>query len=259
MAVERDHGRLRRLLVALVRDDRLAVPVVVVVGLLVAFGSVFGRRLDSIEQRVLEPSVIVGQLGEHLLLMGCSTALVLVIALPAGVALSRPRFDRVRGAFLAVGGFAQALPPLGVLLLLGFWQFGLRTAIIGLTLASLLPVARNTVAGLQQVDAAIVEAARGMGMSARQTLLRVELPLATPVIVAGVRVALVINVNTATLATYIGAGGLGVLIKQALLLNRSNVLIISGSLVAALALLVDWLAGLAERAVVSRPSGGVGP
>ena len=153
---------------------------------------------------------------------------------------------------LALGGFGQALPPFGVLLLLGFWEFGVRSAVIGLTLAALLPVLRNTVVGLQQVDQSLIEAARGMGMSSRQTLFRVEIPLAVPVIVAGLRVALVLNVGTATLATYIGAGGLGELVQQALRLNRINLLFVSGVIIAALALLIDWLAGVAERVIVAR-------
>ena len=91
-----------------------------------------------------------------------------------------------------------------------------------------------------------------MGMSSKQTLFRVEIPLAVPVIVAGLRVALVLNVGTATLATYIGAGGLGELVQQALRLNRINLLFVSGVIIAALALLIDWLAGVAERVIVSR-------
>ena len=195
---------------------------------------------------------MLSQLGQHLLLTLYSTVLVLVIAVPLGIALSRPGARRVQSPVLALGGFAQALPPFGVLLLLGFWEFGVRSAVIGLTLAALLPVLRNTVVGLQQVDQALIEAARGMGMSSRQTLFRVEIPLAVPVIVAGLRVALVLNVGTATLATYIGAGGLGELVQQALRLNRINLLFVSGVIIAALALLIDWLAGVAERAIVAR-------
>jgi ABC-type proline/glycine betaine transport system permease subunit len=142
------------------------------------------------------------------------------------------------------------LPPFGLIVLLAFLiSFGTGTAVLALTLAALLPVLRNTVVGLQQVDQSLIEAARGMGMSSRQTLFRVELPLAVPVIIAGARVALVLNVGTATLASYIGAGGLGDIIVQSLTSNRFPVLIISGSLVAALALFVDWLAGVVERAV----------
>lgn len=232
--------------------DLLVAPTIVVVGLLLTYLYVSTRTLDSIEQRALEPANVLSQLGQHLLLTLYSTVLVLVIAVPLGIVLSRPGARRIQGSVLALGGFAQALPPFGVLLLLGFWEFGVRSAVIGLTLAALLPVLRNTVVGLQQVDQSLIEAARGMGMSSKQTLFRVEIPLAVPVIVAGLRVALVLNIGTATLATYIGAGGLGELIQQALRLNRINLLFVSGAIIAALALLVDWLAGVAERLIVSR-------
>ncbi|MDL5154762.1 ABC transporter permease [Actinomycetospora termitidis] len=232
--------------------DLLVAPAIVVVGLIVMVAYVGSQTLDTIEERALEPANVFGQLGQHLLLTAYSTVLVLIIAVPLGIVLSRPGARRIQGGVLALGGFAQALPPFGVLLLLGFWEFGVRSAVIGLTLAALLPVLRNTVVGLQQVDQSLIEAARGMGMSARQTLFSVEIPLAVPVIVAGLRVALVLNVGTATLATYIGAGGLGELVQQALRLNRINLLFVSGAIIAAVALLVDWLAGVAERAIVAR-------
>jgi osmoprotectant transport system permease protein len=232
--------------------DLLVAPVIIVFLLLVTYFYVSTRNLDTIETRALEPENVLSQLGQHLLLVLYSTVLVLLIAVPVGIGLSRQSARRLQGPVLALGGFGQALPPFGVLLLLGFWEFGVRSAVIGLTLAALLPVLRNTVVGLQQVDQSLIEAARGMGMSSRQTLFRVEIPLAVPVIVAGLRVALVLNVGTATLATYIGAGGLGELVQQALRLNRINLLFVSGVIIAALALFIDWLAGVAERVIVAR-------
>ncbi|GAA4836889.1 ABC transporter permease [Actinomycetospora corticicola] len=243
-------GRPWRALVE--NPDLWVTPLLIVVGLAVASGTVYGGSLDSLEARALDPANVLGQLAQHLVLTAWSTLLVLVVALPLGLVLSRPRFVVVARIVALVGGFAQALPAFGVLILLGFWRFGLVSAVLGLGLAAFLPVLRNTIVGLQEVDRDLVETARGMGMSARQCLVRVEIPLAIPVIVAGVRVALVLNVGTATLASYIGAGGLGALIQQALLLNRLTVLVVAGSLVAALALLVDWLAGLVERAVAAR-------
>lgn len=245
---EAPRGR-RRLLA---EPDLWVTPLLIVAGLLVAFGTVYAGSLDSLEQRALDPANVLGQLSQHVVLTLYSTVLVLVVALPLGLVLSRLRFVVLARVVTVVGGFAQSLPAFGVLILLGFWRFGLVSAVLGLALAAFLPVLRNTVVGLRDVDQGLVEAARGMGMSARQCLRHVEIPLAVPVIVAGVRVALVLNVGTATLASYIGAGGLGALIQQALLLNRLTVLVVAGSLVAALALLVDWLAGLVERAVAAR-------
>jgi osmoprotectant transport system permease protein len=226
-------------------------PVLVAAGLVAVVLWAGSRGLDDIEARTINPAAIGQALGEHLLLTGVSTLLVIALAVPLGIALSRPRARRVRPAVLALGGFLQALPAFGVIVLLAFTPLGLGapSAIVALVVASFLPVVTNTVVGLAQVDPAMVEAARGVGMSAGQTLRRVELPLAVPVLVAGVRVALVLNVGSATLATYIGAGGLGAIIDGNLRLGRPTATVVAAAIVAALALLVDWLAGLAEHLV----------
>lgn len=127
------------------------------------------------------------------------------------------------------------------------------TAVIALTVFAILPVLRNTMVGLDQVDTATVEAARGMGMSKRQTLLGIELPLSVPVILAGVRTALVINVGMAALVFLIGAGGLGETINSGLKLQRNTAIFVGAALVAMLALVIDFLAALAERYL--RPKG----
>ncbi|HEY3894607.1 MAG TPA: ABC transporter permease [Pseudonocardiaceae bacterium] len=233
--------------------DLIATPVIVVVGLCLVLLYAATSRLDSVEQRALDPSYLWAKFLQHLWLTAASTVVVVLIALPLGIALSRPAARRIRTGTLAFGGFMQALPPYGVIILLAFLlRFGTTTAIIALVLASFLPVLTNTVIGLRQVDPALIEAARGMGMSARQTLLRVEIPLAVPVMVAGIRVALVLNVGTATLATFIGAGGLGEPISSMLKLARPQAAFVVSAIVAAVALLIDWLAGIAERLVSGR-------
>jgi osmoprotectant transport system permease protein len=233
--------------------DVIATPVIVAVGLGLVLLYTFHRRLDSVEQRVLDLSYLWSRFVEHIWLTAASAVSVIVIALPLGIVLSRPALSRIRTGALAFGGFMQALPPYGVIILLAFLLgFGTTTAIIALVVGSFLPVLTNTVVGLRQVDPALIEAARGMGMSAWQTLLRVELPLAVPVMVAGIRVALVLNVGTATLATFIGAGGLGEPISSMLDLSRPWAVFLTSAIVAALALLIDWLAGIAERLVSGR-------
>lgn len=229
----------------------VAVPIIVVVGLGLVALYLSTRTLDNIEQRTINVENITARLGEHLYLTAVSTAIVIALAIPLGIVLSRPALRRVQPGVLALTGFLQALPPFGVIILLAFSPLGLgaTTAIVALVVASFLPVVTNTAVGLAQVDPAMVEAARGMGMSSRQTLWRVELPLAVPVMVAGIRVALVLNVATATLATYIGAGGLGNIIDGALRLGRPTATLVAAALVAALALLIDWLAGVAEYLV----------
>src|SRR5690606_34888508 len=111
----------------------------------------------------------------------------------------------------------------------------------------------NTIVGIQQVDPALKEAARGMGMTRAQVLWRVELKLAIPVILAGLRTALVLAVGVATLATFVNAGGLGDLIVNGIKLNRTPVLVTGGVLTACIALLVDWVGGVAEEFL--RPKG----
>jgi osmoprotectant transport system permease protein len=222
-------------------------PAIVVVGLGLVFGYLATQTLDNVD-------TILGRLGEHLYLTAASTLVVIVLAIPLGIWLSRAGLRRVQPVFLAVSGFLQALPPFGVIILIAFTPLGLgsTTAIVALVLASFLPVVTNTVVGLRQVDPAMIEAARGVGMSAGQTLRQVELPLAVPVMVAGVRIALVLNVGTATLATYIGAGGLGTIIDGSLRLGRPTATLVAAALVAALALIIDWLAGVAEYLVARR-------
>lgn len=233
--------------------DLVATPVIVIVGLALVLLHTASRQLDSVEQRALDPAYLWAKFVEHIWLAAASTVLVIVIALPLGIALSRPAVGRIRTGTLAFGGFMQALPPYGLIILLAFLLgFGDTTAIIALVLASFLPVLTNTVVGLRQVDPALIEAARGMGMSARQTLLRVEIPLAVPVMVAGIRVALVLNVGTAALTTYVGAGGLGEPISSMISLGRPQAVLVASAIVAALALLIDWLAGVAERLVSGR-------
>jgi osmoprotectant transport system ATP-binding protein len=125
--------------------------------------------------------------------------------------------------------------------------------VIGLVAYATLPILRNTIVGLDGVDPALKEAARGMGMSRLAVLGRVELPLAVPVILAGVRTALVLTVATATLATFIDAGGLGAGLVAGIKLNRPSLSLTFGVLAAVLALFADWVGGIAED--VLRPRG----
>jgi len=138
--------------------------------------------------------------------------------------------------------------------LLAFWLgFTFWTAVVALVAYAALPVLRNTMIGIQSVDAQLVEAGRGMGMSATSVLLRVELPLAVPVMLSGIRTALVLVVGSATLATFIGAGGLGLLITTGVNLFLPSVLVSGALLVALLALFIDWFGRVFEH--YARPKG----
>lgn len=183
-----------------------------------------------------------------------STALVIVIAVPLGIVLTRPWARRIAPPILAVANAGQALPAYGLLVaFLGITGQGTRTVIFALALYAILPVLRNTMVGLDGVNRNVIEAGRGMGMTKFGVLLKIEMPLAVPIIVAGVRTAMIINIGMATLAFLIGGGGLGITISSGLKLNQNSVLVVGAVLVAIVALTFDWLGAVAERYL--RPRG----
>lgn len=210
--------------------------------------------LTPTERTTLNPADILALTGQHLVLTLQSTVLVLVIGIPLGVVLTRGPLRRASPYVLAVANFGQAAPAVGLIVLLAAW-LGLNSssAVIALVLYAILPVLRNTMIGVQSVDDRLVEAGRGMGMSAISVLMRVELPLAVPVMLSGIRTALVLLVGTASLATFVGAGGLGLLITTGVTLFLPKVLVAGALLVALLALSIDWLGRVVET--VARPKG----
>lgn len=181
---------------------------------------------------------------EHVVLSAVSTALAVATAVPAGIAATRPVLRPLRPPALFLANLGQTVPTVAVLaLMFTVTGIGFHTAVLALWAYSLLPVLRNTLAGLGGVEPAVVEAARGMGMSPAQVLLRVELPLAWPVLVAGIRTAAVVNVGTAALATFVGAGGLGAVIEVGIANQRDRILVVGAALTALLALAADWAVG----------------
>lgn len=188
------------------------------------------------------------QTVEHLTIAFWSTVIVVLIAIPFGVVLTRPALRRFAPVVLTIANSGQALPAYGLLILfLVLLGQGPRTVIWALVLFALLPVLRNTMVGLDNVDRATIEAGRGMGMTKWWALTRIELPLAVPVIIAGVRTAMIINIGMATLAFLIGGGGLGITINSGLKLQQNAVLIVGSVMVALVALTFDWIGAVAER------------
>jgi osmoprotectant transport system permease protein len=233
------------------RGRLLAVPVLV----FLALGGLWlslRSPLDDREQRVLNPAFVSRALGAHLYVAFVALALALVLGLGLGVLLSR-RAGFLRTATFTVANLSQAIPTVSILAFAFFiLGIGTRPAIAALTAFSVLPILRNTVVGLGGVDPAAMEAATGMGMSRLQALFRVELPLASPVIFAGVRTAVVLNVSTATLATFIGGGGLGDILAIGIDSRLTRVTLVGATLVACLAMTTDWAAGLVEARLASR-------
>ena len=197
---------------------------------------------------------VLGLVGQHLSLVVSSTAIAIVVGVPSGILLTRRR--AWRAPVLGLANIFQTIPSLalfGFLIPLPFiGGIGATTAIVALVVYALLPIVRNTYTGIAGVDPAVREAGRGMGMTDWQLLTQVELPLAVGVILAGVRVATVVSVGTATIAAAIGAGGLGVYIFRGVAVV-DDTLILAGALPAALmALAADALLGLAERRLAWR-------
>lgn len=244
---------------------RPALVVLILVGLAIWLNT---AELDSIEERRLNASTFIEATLRHIQLVGVSTVLVVLIAIPAGVALTRrTRAARLLGPpVLGLANAGQSVPSIGIIVLiavllgelanqgivalspLGFWP-----ATVALVAYALLPVLRNTIVGIEQVDENVIESAFGMGMDKGRVLRRIELPLAVPVMLAGIRTALVINVGTATIATLVNSGGLGDIVYFGIVQNRTKAVWSGALLVAVLALTIDFLAGLAEEKL--RPTG----
>ena len=210
--------------------------------------------LTETELVTLAPGPLLSATLEHLRLSAIATVIVLVIAIPLGILLTRGPMRRWTGAIMAIANIGQAAPAVGLIVLFAMWMgFGSSAAIVALVVYAMLPVLRNTMVGLDSVDQSLVEAGRGMGMSALSVLWRIELPLAVPLMLAGIRTALVLVVGTATLAAFISAGGLGVAITTGVNLDLPRVLITGSILVCLLALAVDWLGRVVEH--IARPRG----
>jgi osmoprotectant transport system permease protein len=191
---------------------------------------------------------------EHLKLVGFSTLLAVAIGIPLGILITR--WPSLNKPILGGANIIQTIPSLALFgfLLPAPW-IGARAdrlAILALALYALLPLIRNTYTGIQGVDRAIVEAGRGMGMTDRQLLFQVELPLALGVIIAGVRVATVISVGLATIAAAIGAGGLGEYIFRGLAMVNNQVILAGAIPAAAMALLADTSLGWLEKRLSPR-------
>ena len=201
-------------------------------------------------QRHLDELLLL--LRQHVGLVAISTAVALLLGLPLGMLVARrPMW---RKPILGLANVVQTVPSLALFgLLIPVFGIGAWTAITALVLYALLPIVRNTYAGITSVDPAIREAGRGMGMSDGELLRLVELPLAAGVILAGVRVAVVVSVGIATIAAAIGAGGLGVYIFRGVAMVDDTLILAGAVPTALLALVADGLLGLVERRLVWRP------
>lgn len=194
-------------------------------------------------------------LRQHIVLVLVSSVLAILIAVPAGILITRPKFKKAEWAVSNIANLGQTIPSLAVLaLMISVLGIGFQTAVFALFIYSILPIFRNTVAGLDSIDKNMIDAAKGMGMKPHQILFRIELPNSAYSILAGIRTAVVLNIGTAALAYVVGAGGLGVWIFTGINLFDNGFLISGAIPVTLLAILADYILRKIEYVVVPKGS-----
>ncbi|MGV0790938.1 ABC transporter permease [Mycolicibacterium sp. XJ1819] len=220
---------------------------VIVVGAVVTFWA-FNRTLTATQQENINVGNVTTLIWQHLLITFAVTAIVVAVGVPLGALVTRPGAKTLRPLIVGIANIGQAAPAIGLLVLFFLWtaKTGFWIGVLPIALYSLLPVLASTILGLDQVDRSLIDAGLGQGMSRSALLFRVELPLAVPYILGGLRTSLVIAVGTATLSFLVNAGGLGILIDTGYKLQDNVTLILGSVLAVCLALMVDWLGGLAE-------------
>ena len=203
------------------------------------------RLFPSLGRVVYDLAPFTQLVAEHAILVLVSGGLAALLGLAAGIGVTRPWGRDFLPAVSALASMGQTFPPVAVLALaVPVVGFGFKPTIIALFLYGLLPVVRNTITGLESVTSDVLEAARGMGMTSYQVLRSVELPLARPVILAGVRISTVINIGTATLGATIGAGGLGKPIIAGLIGENPAYVLEGAILVGLFAIIMDTILGM---------------
>lgn len=196
-------------------------------------------------------SYILEKVGEHLYLAGIAVLLACAVGIPVGFLITNNK--RVASIVVGIANTIQTIPSLALFAFaISVFGIGADNAIFALFLYALLPIIKNTLIGIRNVSPTMIEAARGMGMSRAQIMFQVEVPLAISVIMGGVRIATVTAIGIATIATLIGAGGLGQLIYQGIGMMNYEMIFAGAICSAALALLADFLLGLIERKLTSK-------
>ena len=233
---------MRRLLIPLT----LVLLLVALTAWMTALGTVGIYRMPAAGRVVLATL-------EHLQLVLAAEGLAILIGVPIGFIVSRKAFRWIGTPLMTLVNVGQTVPTLALLAIASLaLGTGFRAAVVGLFIYALLPIVRNTYAGIRSVDPAVKEAAQGMGLSRWQVTSRVELPLARPVILAGIRTSSVVNVGTAAVAGMIGGVGLGSLITTGLAVNVIEMVLQGAAPAAALAIILDAILGEIERWLTPR-------
>lgn len=227
----------------------------IIIAIIILIAGVTFERTGLVEllSDPYEYPVILELFMQHLYMVTLSMSFATIIGVTAGIVLTRRRFRKYAGVCMYIIGLGQTIPSLAVLALaMSFLGIGMKPAIFALTIYSILPIARNTLAGITAVPPELIDAGKGMGMPPMKILMEVEMPNAMEVILTGFRVALIINIGTAALAYVIGAGGLGDLIFTGISLMQTDKLLAGAIPVTLLALFADFLSELLGLVLVSK-------
>jgi osmoprotectant transport system permease protein len=199
------------------------------------------------------PKKVVTAAVRHLQIVGLAEGLAILIGVPLGFVLTRRSIRFISPILVGTANMGQTVPTLAFIGIAGAaLGLGFRSAVVALMVYAVLPIVRNTYAGINSVDPAVIEAATGMGMNRRQIVFRIELPLAMPVIIAGIRTSTVVNVGTAAVAGMIGAGGLGELIITGIAVRVTELILQGAAPTAVLAITLDALLEGFERIITPR-------
>ena len=239
------------------RDEKLVRPLIRVLGVFLLFWSIFGHEplwdyvlgliFPTSNQLVHPNGTVIEFAAQHLELVFVSSLITIPTGLLLGIIVTRDEFREVLPLVNNLVNSGQTIPTIAIVAFMApIIGFGFWPAIIALIIYGLLPVVRNTVAGLEAVDDFVIESARGMGMTPSQILIQIELPIASNVIMAGIRTSMVINVGTATLGAFVGSGGLGTPIASGLAMTIDAFILLGAVPAAALAILIDYILGRIE-------------
>ena len=238
---------------------RLLIPASLLVGALIFLPNsqwVFHALFPALERPVYRRVGFFELTVSHVVVVVVATALAAFIGIGLAVAVSRPASRRVKPLVMAVATIGQSFPPVAVLTIaVPLLGYGNAPTVVALFAYALLPIIVNTIAGLESIDAGVSEAADGMGLSPRQRLLKVELPLAAPIILAGIRTAAIINVGTATVGSTVGAATLGNPIIEGLSAYNTAYVLQGAILVGLLAIVVDRAIAAGGVYIFSRQAG----
>ena len=223
---------------------RRRIVLIVLLGIFIGL-TVWITQLDSL--KYMQPKTygdIARQTWNHIKMVGIAELLAIAVGVPLGIFVTRPGLKRFATPIVGTANVGQTIPSLAVIAIMApILGYGFNSAIIALFVYSLLPVLRNSYAGIKDIDPAIIESAKGMGMSRTQIAWRIELPLARPVIMAGIRTSTVICVGTATLAVLVGGEGLGKIILTGLYTQIPLLIVQGAAPTAALAVILDTFLG----------------